>query len=141
MEFFLRTAQGLVRLVGGEDHTIVLVHRAILAANVAHLDVDPGKKLFASVDTPPPDEVRRPVSVRSISQSLGIPFETVRRRVQALVEAGLCKRVKGGIIIPVQVVEGPVAEQLMLGNIANVRRLFRQLRQAGFDFDPAEPRG
>lgn len=37
MEHFLRTAQGLAAMLRGEDLLTMLIHRAILTANLAHL--------------------------------------------------------------------------------------------------------
>lgn len=133
MENFLRTVQGLAGMFPGEDLLTVVVHRSIVTANLSHLDVDPALRQYAELERAPPDEVRRPVSIRAIATSLGMPFETVRRRVQRLVELGLCRKVRGGYIVPAETLEGPDAEVALLGNISNLRRLFRRLEAAGFD--------
>ncbi|WP_293682639.1 hypothetical protein [uncultured Phenylobacterium sp.] len=142
MEHFLRTALGLANMLPGEDLLTMLVHRAIVTANLAHLDVDPSVRQYATLAAAPPDEVRRPVSVRAIAASVGIPFENVRRRVQRLVELGLCRRVRGGMILPAVSLEGPEAELALLANMAGLRRLFRRLESAGFDLsgDASSPR-
>lgn len=137
MEHFLRTAQGLAGMLPGEDILTMLVHRAIVTANLAHLDVDPSLRQFATLAAAPPDEVRRPVSVRAVAASMGVPFETVRRRTQRLVELGICRRVRGGLIVPAATLEGPDAELALRGNIAGLRRLFRRLESAGFDLSGA----
>lgn len=132
MEHFLRTLQGLSAMHPGEDLLTVLVHRAIVTANLAHLDVDPAARQFATLAAAPPDEVRRPVSVRAVAASMGVPLETVRRRTNRLIELGLCRRVKGGLIVPAATLEGPDAESALLGNMAGLRRLIWRLQSAGF---------
>lgn len=133
MENFLRTAQGLAGMLPGEDLLTMVVHRSIVTANLSHLDVDPALRQYAGLERAPPDDVRRPVSIRAIAASLSMPFETVRRRVQRLGELGLCRKVRGGYIVPAETLEGPEAEAALRGNIANLRRLFRRLETAGFD--------
>lgn len=68
---------------------------------------------------------------------MDLPFETVRRRTQKLLELGLCRKVRGGLIVSAASVEGPEAELALLGNMAGLRRLFRRLESAGFDFSGA----
>lgn len=133
MENFLRTVQGLISMLPGEDLLTMVIHRSIVTANLSHLDVDPALRQYAGLERAPPDDVRRPVSIRAIAASLSMPFETVRRRVQRLVELGLCRKVRGGYIVPAETLEGPEAEVALRGNIANLRRLFRRLETAGFD--------
>lgn len=140
MEHFLRTLQGLAAMQPGEDLLTVLIHRVILIANLAHLDVDPARQQFATLAAAPADGVRRPVSVRAIAASMGLPFETVRRRTRRLIEAGACRQVRGGLIVPAETLEGPGAEGAPLGNMAGLRRLFWRLQAAGFDLDVAAPR-
>ncbi|WP_304273384.1 helix-turn-helix domain-containing protein [Caulobacter segnis] len=79
------------------DLLAALVLAALSSGNCAHLPAD----RFATLDNPPPDRDRRPVSVRQIAQSLGQPYETVRRRFVALEAAGLVvRRGRGGFIVP-----------------------------------------
>lgn len=47
-----------------------------------------------------PDDRRRPIAINALAASLGLPFETVRRRVRNLSEAGVCRTVSGGVIVP-----------------------------------------
>lgn len=79
------------------DLLAALVLAALASGNCAHLPANH----FATLDNPPPDRERRPVSVRRIAQSLGQPYETVRRRFVALEAAGLVvRRGRGGFIVP-----------------------------------------
>ena len=116
------------------DSQAGIVAQSIVAANTAHLDVFMGEGWrYAGIDQPPPDEVRRPVSVSAIARSLGVPYETLRRQVRRLIEAGVCLRVDGGLIIPTAAVERPAAAQAMLANVRHVREFVDILRALGFD--------
>ena len=76
----------------GYDFTRMFVFFAAARASVSHLNhhhclrADAVKGVF-------PDELRRPVSILSVSSSLGLPYETVRRHMHRLVEDGWCERV------------------------------------------------
>ncbi|MBM3929565.1 MAG: hypothetical protein FJ335_14085 [Sphingomonadales bacterium] len=66
--------------------------------------------------------VPRPISAHSLSISLNRSFETVRRHVNALIEAGYCQRVKGGVIATPGIVErDDVRGMVRLANDAFVR--------------------
>jgi len=40
-----------------------------------------------------------PVTVRAIAQALGLPFETVRRKANRLIDKQLIQRVSGGLLL------------------------------------------
>ena len=135
VDYVLRSVRLISEHAGGDLMT-GLVLRAVVAANAGYLDHDPKTfGLYASIDDPPPDEVRRPVSVLAVAGSLGLPYETVRRYVTKLVRMGLCIRVKGGIIAPTGRMFRPMDGESMLANVANLRRLCKSLKRAGFSFD------
>jgi hypothetical protein len=123
----------------GDGREGLIVH-AIAAANTAHLDVrsaDPG---VAGADALLPDEVRRPISVNRLAQSLGLPFETTRQCVKRLIETGTCVRVKGGIVVPRAAVQRPEVHLAVMANLDTVRQLVRDLRTVGVEVaPPAEP--
>lgn len=81
-----------VRLLGdywNGDVLRALVFTALWTANVKHVT----NTAPAASQTVLPDELRKPVSVLAISDSLRLPYETVRRHVAALEQEGLCHRV------------------------------------------------
>jgi hypothetical protein len=99
-------ALDLVKLGGfGRDVIDGLLMAAISQANVAQITRSPElQRAYATLDQVPPDEMRRPVSISAIANSLRIPFETARRRIAALTELGVIKVVPKGVIIP----QGPL---------------------------------
>jgi DeoR/GlpR family transcriptional regulator of sugar metabolism len=66
---------------------------------------------------------------------MGLPFETTRRHVNKLVQAGRCVRVRGGVIVPTQVLQHPKTNEATLANVTNVRRFLRALKAAGVTAD------
>jgi hypothetical protein len=135
VEYVLRTVQLMSQEAGGDLTTSVVLYAA-LAGNVGHLDRNPATAgQFDSLQDLPPDELRRPISVLAVANSLGLPRETVRRHVSKLVKLGRLVRVKGGVVGPAITHQGADQEKAMLTNVANVRRFFRGLKRAGFDFD------
>ncbi len=134
-EYILRSLRMLGELADGELLTS-LVSMAIVQANVAYLDqVAAAENEFASVERVPPNEVRRPVSVLAISASLGLPYETTRRHVAKLIASGTCVRVKGGVIVPAKALVGEKHETMLRTNLANLRRLVRDLKRLGVVLD------
>jgi len=131
-EYAVRAFRLLVDTYG--DIQAGIVAQATVAANTAHLDALMGEGWrYAAIDQPPPDEVREPTSVSALAKSLGLPYETLRRQVRRLIDAGVCIRVDGGLIVPMAVVEQPAAARAMLANVRYVREFVRNLRSLGFD--------
>ena len=130
-DYVLRSLRLISDMAGGELLTAI-VFRAIVAGNIAHLDSNPAEAAqYSDLQCAPPDSLRRPVSVLSVANSLGLPYETTRRHVRKLIQAGHCRRVARGVIAPAAALSGPEADAAMLTNLANLRRLFRGLTKAG----------
>lgn len=117
---------------GGSDVLDTLLASAIIQANVAdigrHADV---QVAFAEAEAPPPDEMRRPVSMNALAASLNLPFETVRRRVRAMVDQGFCRAVNGGVIVPAAVLAEPGRAQAAALGYERLRALYYQLSDLG----------
>src|SRR5262249_9417869 len=97
-----------------------LVFTAIRPANVKHItNTAPGANREIL-----PDSDRRPVSVLAISDSMQLPYQTVRRHAAKLVKEGKCVRVgRRGLIAPESAfrqmnVESDTVRQLVLGFLA-----------------------
>jgi len=133
-QFFLRQAALLTDGVGG-DLMLGLVYAAITAANTEHMD-DEVKARYAELDEAPPDDLRRPISVLALSESLRLPYETTRRYVTRLEELGIAQRMgRAGVIIPKTAHERPDAIENVRRSYADVHRFVAALRKAGVDVD------
>lgn len=125
----------LLRSLGPGDLVDTLLSLALIQANVGHIDhAAAGPPDGMRADGAVPDALRRPVSVLALADALGLPYETTRRRLAGLAEAGYCVRVPGGVITPVET-DGPSHEAVRRANLANLQRMFRALRQAGVSLD------
>lgn len=100
-----------------------LVFTAIRAANVKHIT----NKAPAANRGILPDSDRRPVSMMAISNSMKLPYETIRRHAGKLIKQGKCVRVgRQGLIAPASTfhrmkVEAAAVVQLVLGFLGDLR--------------------
>ena len=125
-EYLLRVLRLLVDTYG-DIRDGILAH-TIVTANTSHLDMRGGEGWrYAGVDQPPPDSLRRPIGVARLAESLGLPFETTRRHVRRLIDAGVCIRIAGGLIVPQAVLDRPVAVHSAIANVGYVRRFVRDV--------------
>jgi hypothetical protein len=131
----------LVKLGGfGRDVIDALLLVAISAANVAQITRSPElQRRYATLDQAPPDEMRRPVSISEIANSLRIPFETARRRIAALVELGLIRQTPKGVVIPTGPVNSPFYRIYAEAHYALLRDLYFRLRGIGMLEDLPQP--
>ena len=136
-------ALDLVKLGGfGRDVIDGLLLMAIAQANVALITRDPDlQRAYAGLDQPPPDDLRRPVSINAIASSLRIPFETTRRRVSALVKAEILQSTPRGVILPQAPLNSTFYRMGAEANYALVRNLYFRLRAIGLLDDLPRPNG
>lgn len=134
--FFLRSVELLTRAVGEGDILRGVIFLAIVDANTRHLrPSDPVARSLSGSKDRVPDDLRRPVSVHSLSLELALPYETTRRHVNGLIEKKLCERIEAGIVVRAEVLdrEGMVASHRR--NFDNLRALFRDLRDGGVNLE------
>ncbi len=134
LEYVLRTLQLLATPLEG-DILLGIVAGAIVVANAGYLDRAGVDAHYSELDELPPDAVRKPVTVRALAGSLGIPYETTRRYVNRLTALGICVRVDGGVIATAAALGGAASHMALAANLANLRRLYRGLRRAGAQID------
>ena len=78
----------------------------LLVATVLQANVDPAtitledQIKYGDLNRPMPDEIRRPVSISRLADSMDLRFETVRRRVNRLKTLGLFVTTPSGILSP-----------------------------------------
>jgi DNA-binding transcriptional regulator YhcF (GntR family) len=127
--------------VGGplHQHDILctLVFVAIVSGNLAHVVHDKAVTWqFGSIDRPPPDDMRKAVSVRAIADMLGMSVETTRRCVCHLIENGECIRVGGqGVIVPAGVLVRKDILELATRTALRVDQTLSELVRCRFDFE------
>jgi hypothetical protein len=127
--------------VGGLEPLDALLVLAINQANVAPLTRDPkARALYGQIEAPAPDEARRPVSINAVAASLGLPFETVRRRIRRLAAERVCALAAEGVLVPASfLASSAYVQSVMLGH-ERLRRFYLELRTAEL-LDPLPPPG
>jgi DNA-binding Lrp family transcriptional regulator len=117
----------------GGDLLEPLVFAAIVQANQAPLRHDPAiARRFGDSGEALPDELRRPISINAVAHSLRLPFETVRRKVKRLAEAGRCVVTTAGAYVPQAVIVGARHAEIQAARMARLARLLDDLSAAGF---------
>lgn len=107
------------------DLLSVLVLAALSSGNCAHLAAEQ----FATLDKAPPDRERRPLTIRQVAQSLGQPYETVRRRFAALEAAGqIVRRGRNGFIVPETADNTPERRDAARRTYAKIQRMMKTLQ-------------
>jgi hypothetical protein len=118
--------------MAGLEPLDALLVLAINQANIAPLTRDPGARArYGQLDAPAPDDERRPVSINAIAGSLGLPFETARRRIKRLAEAGVCATSREGVVAPASFLASPAYLQSVLAGHDRLRGFFFELQAAG----------
>jgi DNA-binding Lrp family transcriptional regulator len=116
----------------GRDIVDAALLAAIVQANVAPINQEPTLQLaYATLDAVAPDELRRPVSINAIAEMLGMPFETVRRRVGRLARSGACVITRRGVLVPEAALATPEYKALVLARYQRLQRFYFDLVAAG----------
>lgn len=116
-EFFVRGVEICARAHGG-DLLRGIVFTAIAVAN---------GEAAAGGGRP------RPVSVMAIAHSIGVPYETTRRYVNALAADGLCRREgRAGIVVPEDALLRPEMLAAYRETFASLNRLASALRRLNY---------
>jgi predicted transcriptional regulator len=124
--YFLDSAERMVRF-SGQDLGPCLVFMGTVWANVSWA-------AEAAGEGPPPAEVeRRPVSIYRLADNLSIPYETVRRHVARLVEAGFLVRDQQGVVAPPEVFMRRSSLEVLEGTWASTVRFRRDLEAVGVE--------
>ncbi len=133
-DFTLRVLEG-----GAGPHGSILdavLATAMMIANAELLTHDPELAWkYAGAETPPPDALRRPVSIAQMAARLGLSHETVRRRVKRFVELGWARRETGGYLFSMARQQDPAVIQTGLVVSQRFLQLLQALRQIGVDLE------
>ncbi|HKP80076.1 MAG TPA: hypothetical protein VJU34_13225 [Phenylobacterium sp.] len=118
--------------MGGLEPLDALLVLAVNQANIAPLTRDPrARALYGALEAPAPDDARRPVSINAVAASLGLPFETVRRRIRRLAAAQVCQVSADGVVVPASFLASPSYIQSVILGHERLRRFYVELRDAG----------
>jgi hypothetical protein len=116
------------------DPIDALILSTVAVANVAHLNADRDlSQAYGSLDTPEPQEIKRPISRNAVALSLGLSYETARRRIQKLINEGALLDVEDGLIGANEQSSPEMVKAMAEQNAILIRRLVRQLRDHGVD--------
>ena len=123
--------------LAGLDPLDALLVLAINQANIVPLTRDPAaRQAYGALEHPAPDEARRPASINAIANSLGVPFETARRRLRRLEAAGVCVITPGaGVVVPGAFLTSPAYLQSVMAAHGRLVALYAGLL-AGELLDP-----
>jgi len=114
----------------GVDIIYSLVYTTLWAGNVSHLR----GKVYAEIDDIPPDEERRPITIRQVADSLGLPYETVRRRVVEMLKRGVAKKVgREGFIVPGEALARPEMVTSLRRSHTSLTRFLKELKTLGVE--------
>lgn len=117
--------------IGGLDPLDALLVLAINQANIAPLTRDPAARArYGGLDAPAPDGERRPVSTNAVAASLGLPFETVRRRIRRLAAEQVCVLSSEGVVVPAAFLGSPSYLHSVVLAHDRLRRFYGDLRDA-----------
>lgn len=123
--------------VGAVPHDSVMdgvLYSGLLVLNAGPITHDPElANLYGRSDTPPPDALRRAAPLTALAKLLGMPHETVRRRIHQMEQRGCCERIDGGYLIVMAHMQQP--EILRSGQFIVHRflQLTQAVQQVGFD--------
>ena len=105
-EFVMRGVDMMSEHYSG-DLLLGLVHVTIWRENVGPFFNKAEGRGYIARRERAPNERRRPISVRRLSASVGLPFETTRRYVSKLQRLGMVQVGKKGVIAPAEVFMHP----------------------------------
>lgn len=116
------------------DPIDALILSTVAVANVAHLNADKDlSQAYAGLDTPEPRDIKRPISRNAVALSLGLSYETTRRRIQRLLDEGALIEIEGGLIGANEQSSPEMVKAMAEQNAILLRRLVRQLRDHGIE--------
>lgn len=126
---FCLTFMLAARKVAGDDLTSALLLGCVVGANLGHLDQRPEDTRRYGALGSPSDDDRRPVNSKSLSDALGVPRETARAKIRALVDARILRRVDRGVILPGATVRSPAVTEMTLVCLDALEDLVTGLRR------------
>jgi len=134
ISFMLRFLEPVHALTGDLLNGIILL--TIAHANALHVADDPAlAALYASSETPIPDEQLKAIPVQALARILNLSFETTRRRVRALEGAHMVARRAEGVFVPAPVGASSAMRLVRSSTAGHLQRLYTGLWRLGVRFD------
>jgi hypothetical protein len=118
------------------DWTVLLVWGVIDGLCVRHVTVDPVLSATFSHDSTP-DEVRRPVMLRTVAAASGVPYQSVWRHAKALAATGAITAKGDGYIVSPSYLRSSAMEERVIGVVEYFQRRIVEMIREGLD--PAKP--
>jgi DNA-binding Lrp family transcriptional regulator len=117
----------------GFDLLDALVMMTVTHANVQTITRDADlQRRYATYEQLPPDHMRRPISINAVAQSLGLPFETVRRRVTKMLVLRVFKSTEHGIITRMPIVANRQHRKALESGYVRARAFNAELDRNGW---------
>lgn len=130
----------LVDIGRQRDVVDALLFGAVVVANLEPLNRDPElAHAYATLDDASPDELRRPVSINAVAQSLRLPFETARRRIARMAETGDLVVTPKGVYVPGSIIATPGFLATVFSRHARLHRFYDDMRALGAVPEPPPP--
>lgn len=118
------------RRTSGGDFEQCLIFATVSAANSGHIDDDPVQaKIYANATVP--DDLRRPIRMLRISESLGLARETTRVKVGHLVRRGFIIKTPGGLVIPAETTTDGRLDPMFDAYVASVAKAVERMAAVG----------
>ena len=137
--FILRVLEAGVEPYGSMLDAVIF--SALVVANAEAITYDPELAgTYAWSDSPPPDALRRPATITELAERLGLPHETVRRRITRHQALGWADRVRGGYLSAMSRQQAPEVVQGSQIIVQRFLQLIRAARQTGLDVEAIAPK-
>jgi hypothetical protein len=122
----------LLKLHRGErDFADALILATFVQCNSAPVAGRPDlQQRYAGFATPVPEAMGRTISINAVAASLGMPFETVRRRTKTLIGEGLCEATANGVRLADAYACSPQQHAALSAAYALTRGLYLRLVRA-----------
>jgi len=121
----------ILREASGLDHETIVIACAVNEAAMRPLVIGAGAPLDMIDWAEPPDAYRGSVSRLAIADRTGLPRETVRRKINQLIEAGMLVEAPNGEVQPVRNLADPAWQKVADDGFAAVARFDKRLRSLG----------
>ena len=123
---FLNTARHLKRL-NDVDPASLLILLTVYVASIQRTLRQPGESVIDQGEDAIAAHFFQPISRRAVAEATGLPRETVRRKINALIDKGLILEEEAGVVTMNVVTDPAIAESVRLMAAGHVR-ITNQLR-------------